>query len=335
MTICEINWHQANWTDLLAITKESHDIWSGGMALADRISYMSRQSSHPWARKHIKRYMLYKNGKRASSCKVFKLSFAFRNQSIDLYGLGGIYTAHEFREQGLAGKLIKEMIDIAKRDEQSGILLFSDIGTDYYERLGFQAFGGNNFEIDLSDLEEKIAASGLSYQIKPLAQSDISDIGCHYQRWLRRADYGRIREADYWSFRIWSERQFQIYSRWEWPVQELVTVSIESQNSPGYAIIECSDLRLRVLEIIACPEKTSMIWDALLAIARTRSLKQIRGWESTSPGQTTSRGAAPIIHNKTRMQERPWAHPMILPMAKQTESWFAGTTCKLLEMDSF
>lgn len=333
MTICEASWHQGNWTDLLAITKETQDIWSGGMGLADRITFLSKQSSLPWARKHIKRYVLLKNGKPASSCKLFKLNFAFRNRSIDLYGLGGIFTASQFRQQGLAAQLVKEMIDIAKRNEQAGVLLFSDIGTDYYERLGFEAFAGNNFAIDLSDVSKMQSSEGISYQIKPLEESDIADITCHYQKWLSQKAYGRRRDSNYWSFRIWSERQFQIFSGWQWPVQELVRFKFRDKAVPGYAIIECSQTRMRILEVIANSDFTNLIWQSLIEIAQARNFKQIRGWEATSPAntfaQTKNSGA------KSKLVEREWAQPMILPLSKPPESWLAEGNCQLLELDSF
>src|SRR5207253_2771686 len=53
--------------------------------------------------------------------------------------LGAIFTQSAHRGRGHARRLIEQMLELAAADDVDLALLFSEIGADYYVRLGFQA----------------------------------------------------------------------------------------------------------------------------------------------------------------------------------------------------
>ena len=53
--------------------------------------------------------------------------------------IGAVYTETCFRKQGLAAKLITEVIETIQAQGYELFMLYSDIDPAYYEKLGFQA----------------------------------------------------------------------------------------------------------------------------------------------------------------------------------------------------
>jgi predicted N-acetyltransferase YhbS len=53
-----------------------------------------------------------------------------------LFGIGSIVVEPEYRGQGAGKKLIQECLD---RHPDAAFMLYSEIGTEYYERFGFRA----------------------------------------------------------------------------------------------------------------------------------------------------------------------------------------------------
>ena len=57
--------------------------------------------------------------------------------STERLGIGSIATPPEFRKQGYASKLVSLVADQAISEGKFDLFLFSDIGSKYYEKLGF------------------------------------------------------------------------------------------------------------------------------------------------------------------------------------------------------
>ena len=57
---------------------------------------------------------------------------------IQIAGLGAVFTSPASRGRGAARDLIERMLERAEADGADLALLFSEIGPDYYARLGFE-----------------------------------------------------------------------------------------------------------------------------------------------------------------------------------------------------
>lgn len=58
---------------------------------------------------------------------------------VDAYGLASVFTAPQFRERGMASHLLRRVQEDVDATTQCGAL-YSDIGRDYYTRLGWRDF---------------------------------------------------------------------------------------------------------------------------------------------------------------------------------------------------
>lgn len=57
-----------------------------------------------------------------------------------LFGIGSVVVHPEHRQKGHGKQLLKECMEYVQKSEaKAAFMLYSEIGTDYYERLGFQA----------------------------------------------------------------------------------------------------------------------------------------------------------------------------------------------------
>ena len=144
---------------------------------------------------------------------------------------------------------------------------------------------------------------------------------------------GLQRNHSYWAFKIWKESYLHHNSTWGWPRLELIWLFADeratdalAQEAAGYAIVECADKTMRVLELI-CPEGLAIYaWQKIAQTAIDRGIERIRGWEGS---------ALEPFRQKNLVVRDDWSIPMILPFAKSFPDLDELDYCPLLELDHF
>ncbi|MBI4532506.1 MAG: GNAT family N-acetyltransferase [Candidatus Melainabacteria bacterium] len=254
-----MNIQTAEWSDVLKVLHQTFQIWSAGLKPDEYYSYTSFQLNHPWSKKNL-RYMVYRHGSTiVSSCKLYNLELASRGQVYSIAGLGAVFTGQEYRGLGYATRMLSQIIELCHKQDVKGLLLFSDIGPGFYNKLGFHEVGAREFAVYLSE------ANNTKSNIAALQQSlssdchDIRLAGCEtkqivwlnklYARWLRRQTYGFLRSDEHWHYKLAKELYLHTKSQWQWPRLELAILESSPQET-GYAIFEYSTKTLRVLEVI-------------------------------------------------------------------------------------
>lgn len=322
----------ADWSDILEVLHETFQIWSPGLDRQTYYHYIWRQVSHPWARKHY-RFLVYRQGgKPVASLKLYSVDLIRRSSVYHFAGLGALYTQESFRSLGYASRLLAETIERSRSDGCAGLVLFSDIGPNFYGKFGFQALGCNDFLVSMPDapaeklpsLPEPELASFLALQpqVCPVELEHIDWLERHYRQWLRRQPFGFARSDQYWSFKLSRELYLNQESRWSWPRIEVVSVGSGPLDA-GYALIEYSARTLRILEIIGPEASRTLAWQNLFSLALKRGARRIRAWEGLYP-----EGARHL-----KLSPREWGCPMILPLRKEVESWVDIRPCPILELD--
>ena len=323
----------AEWQDILRVLYDTYGIWSPGLDRSSYYYYVDRQMCHPWSRKNY-RYLVYRQGKRiVASLKLYTIEFFARGRTYKLAGLGAVFTQAEERGLGYGSLLIKEIVELCRREDYDGLFLFSDIGSEFYAKFGFQELSSHEFFIYPSKLantagypaltSDVVPAGYPSQRVTPVELTHIPWLARHYQRWLRRQPYGVVRSEQYWSYKLNRELYLHKYSQWQWPLLEIVTIESGPTNT-GYALIEQSVSTLRALEVVG-PEETQLkLWQALVNLALERKAWRIRGWESVAP-------QLPFLRPLYCFRE--WGNPMILPLRTEIEDWTAVVPCPLLELD--
>src|SRR5581483_3666593 len=112
-------------------------IWHEELSRAAYGRWWSAQLRTPWGRTHLKRRGLVTGTTVLASGKEYHLTAVLGGATIGVLGIGAVFTQPGHRGRGYARDLIERLLDDAKRDGTSAALLFSEIGADYYERIGF------------------------------------------------------------------------------------------------------------------------------------------------------------------------------------------------------
>lgn len=320
--------------DTMPVFRATHKIWSAGLGLADYLAYNESQQKSIWGKKNLSLIGIKnKSGEVVTSCKLYQLKMQARGRYYRFYGIGAVYTRVQERGQGLASDLLEELVEHALKQDIDGLLLFSDIGEDFYSSHGFYPCGTASFNLSLpGDISVKDKPD---YQINLLRNSDIQLLERHYQQWLARQPYGVCRDRFYWQYKINKEAYLADHSKLSWPALTCLTVP-----GAGYAILEKGGATLRVLEIAAINQDP--LWHSILDYAIDTRVRRLRGWEgvlshlapSFALDRYLSQGfiqtGSPL---KLEFSERIWGCPMIMPLNNMVEDWLDNNPCPILELD--
>jgi predicted N-acetyltransferase YhbS len=119
------------------ILDATFDIWHEGLNRAAYSKYWAAQLATPWGRAHLRRYALVEDGAVASSAKLYELDAVIDGQPIRLAGIGAVFTMPSHRGRGAGRGVVERVLELAATRGADAALLFSEIGPDYYARLGF------------------------------------------------------------------------------------------------------------------------------------------------------------------------------------------------------
>lgn len=124
---------EATKEDMIDIYMMGFDVWGDDMPVEEYITMCQDSSKY----KKGKWYVLEAADTKEllSSLIVYKLN---PSEDIIVKGIGSIATPANLRKNGYAFLLIKETINKLEQEENcNNFFLYSDIGTDFYKRLGF------------------------------------------------------------------------------------------------------------------------------------------------------------------------------------------------------
>lgn len=316
------NLQSAQWWEILPILRQTHRIWSTGLNGSIYNDYIRLQTTLPWARSNF-RYLTYRHrGEIVSSCKLYSVQLSARGKLYKLAGVGAVFTQFEHQGLGYGSKLIKAVTKYAKQNNYDGLLLYSEIEAEFYQRLGFELMGCDNFSLSVDHLNSSQIADVVA-ETAPLEVNHLDWICRHYQRWLARQPFGYYRNRQYLAFRLARESYLHQFSSLAWPQLEILKLD-SAETGQGYAIFEFADKTLRVLEAVCLPQYQEQLWNQLLTVAQNRQAKYVRGWESVKPQELA-----------LKSYQRHWGWPMLLPLNPEINPWRDIQPCPLLELDHF
>ena len=120
--------------EILAAT---FDIWHEGLSRTAYPRYYAGQLATPWGRANLRRWALVDGDDVVASAKTYALDAMLDGRAIRVFGVGAVFTQPRHRGRGHARTLVERLLDRATADGFDLSLLFSEIGADYYARLGF------------------------------------------------------------------------------------------------------------------------------------------------------------------------------------------------------
>src|SRR5437588_7196703 len=147
---------------LQQVLDQTFPLWHEGLTRANYGRLYAAQLATAWGRGHLHRAGLVDAGRVLVSAKVYRLDATLDGADVRIAGIGAVFTAPEARGRGCARELIERVLDQEAGDGTHGgnggsaadggaamALLFSEIGPDYYARLGFEV-------VPTSDLSLKV-----------------------------------------------------------------------------------------------------------------------------------------------------------------------------------
>jgi len=121
---------------LQRILSETHLIWSEGLAREPYARWWALQLKTAWGRGHLRRMALVDGDEVLASVKEYLFDARIDGRVVPVVGLGAVFTLSAHRGKGHARELVERMLTEASRHAELA-LLFSEIGPDYYAKLGF------------------------------------------------------------------------------------------------------------------------------------------------------------------------------------------------------
>jgi predicted N-acetyltransferase YhbS len=120
------------------ILDESWPQWGDGLTRQAYGRWNEAQLKTPWARDHLERVAFVEDGQLLASAKRYRFTAWLDGRAVPAIGIGAVFTPPACRGRGHAPRLIQTLCDEARADGCGLAMLFSEIGSAYYERLGFR-----------------------------------------------------------------------------------------------------------------------------------------------------------------------------------------------------
>jgi GNAT superfamily N-acetyltransferase len=121
------------------ILDATHEIWHDSLGRAAYGRLFTAQLLTPWGQRHLRRLALVDGPELLASAKLYSFDASLDSRPIRVAGIGAVFTQPAHRGRGAARDLIERLLARSAASGADLALLFSEIGPDYYARLGFAA----------------------------------------------------------------------------------------------------------------------------------------------------------------------------------------------------
>ncbi len=123
---------------LEAVLGASYPQWNEGLSRRAYARWWDAQLQTAWGRANLHRYALLDADRVAASAKRYDFDAVLEGRRVRVMGIGAVFTQLDARSRGHARTLVDRMMEAGTAERFDYALLFSEIGADYYARLGFE-----------------------------------------------------------------------------------------------------------------------------------------------------------------------------------------------------
>jgi GNAT superfamily N-acetyltransferase len=115
-------------------------VWTDGLSRSAYGQWTAAQMRTAWGRQHLRRFALVDDrGRLLATAKRYRHAARIDGQEAVVAGIGAVFTPPELRGKGYGTAVIERLVEQERQAGAFAAALFSEIGADYYERLGFAA----------------------------------------------------------------------------------------------------------------------------------------------------------------------------------------------------
>ena len=127
-------------------------IWGGGLEEGRFQLFQRRLADSPEATDRYRLLGWFEKGKLVSAMKAYDLRGSCANRALRLLGIGAVFTPPDLRRRGYAAAMLRAAMDHYRERGAQAAVLFSDIDTRYYQRLGFRELESRECTVSASAL---------------------------------------------------------------------------------------------------------------------------------------------------------------------------------------
>jgi GNAT superfamily N-acetyltransferase len=183
------------------ILDESWPQWGDGLTRQAYGQYNAAQLRTPWGRTHLARVALVEDGRLLASAKRYRFTTRLDGREAPTVGIGAVFTPQAARGRGYATRLIEQLCDEARADGCALAILFSEIGSAYYERLGFRIVPHTT-----SDVIVKTTAGAPAMLVRAGDARDAASVAETHARRVERYRFGLVPDADHVNYSVAKKR---------------------------------------------------------------------------------------------------------------------------------
>jgi GNAT superfamily N-acetyltransferase len=268
----------ASQAQVEAVYRESHAIWGGGLNFEQYFGLWREVSSLPWTRKHAAfRVWLGDDGELLSSLKLYRPLIQLFGRTERATVLGAIFTPRAMRGRGHASEMLQAVIEACRCRGERLALLFSDIGTTFYEAAGFRPLPA---EEHWGRLRRPRRALPGGWELRRPESGDLPAIRRAHDAFTAERSLAFIRDEEHWRFL--EERSAGYFARLRDPaVRQCCRVAVDNGRFAGYLITVEGRGEWNVREIGAVggdARRMAVILSLGAHEARMSGLRHFYGW---------------------------------------------------------
>ncbi len=132
------------------ILDATYEIWHEGLDRRAYTRFYAAQRATPWGGARLSRFALIDRGEVQASAKAYTFDATLDGRLIRVAGIGAVFTQPAYRRRGAASELLERLLARVSEDGApvaDVALLFSEIGPEYYARLGFSPIATSEQQI--------------------------------------------------------------------------------------------------------------------------------------------------------------------------------------------
>ena len=183
------------------ILDESWPQWGDGLTRPAYGQYNAAQLRTPWGQTHLARVALVEGGRLLTSAKRYRFTTRLDGREALAVGIGAVFTPQAERGRGHATRLIEQLCDEAREDGCALAMLFSEIGSAYYERLGFRVVAHS-----ASDITVKTGNGAPAVLVRAGDARDAASVAETHARRVERYRFGLVPDADLVNYSVAKKR---------------------------------------------------------------------------------------------------------------------------------
>jgi GNAT superfamily N-acetyltransferase len=228
------------------IFDHTYPIWHEGLSRRAYSQWNTAQMRLPWAQDRLHRFALVDDDEEVlASLKRYRFDVRISGRQGTMSGIGAVFTPSDRRGKGYATELIHRVLETERRHGALIAALFSEIGTEFYARLGFTA-------IPLDEVTVRVRLKGgtPAMLVRSGDERDLPLLAALHQTRSAPAAFALRRDESLMQFALAKKRLFAGLSapgerQLEFFVAEegvmAVAYVVLSQNQYGWTLEECGD----------------------------------------------------------------------------------------------